>query len=106
VFDNDPALLRDRFLGHRADRVLGPPPLLLRTHDGTYLAHRRREPGAHTLIERHASLARAVVAWVRYVHDVRADVLFLDRRMGTFADALLGRVEQSDNTIRLSSRDF
>lgn len=103
MMDNEPAALLARIHSHQGERVLGPPPLLLRTHDGSYVAHRTREPGAHDRIERYPSLARAVVGWVRHVHEARNDVLFLDRKLGTFAPALLGRAEAVDPTIRLET---
>ena len=103
MMDNEPAAFLTRIHSHQNERVLGPPPLLLRTHEGSYVAHRTREPGAHDRIERYPSLARAVIAWVRHVHETRNDVLFLDRKLGTFAPALLGRAEAVDHTIRLET---
>ena len=99
--DNQPFEVMERMRSHLTERVFGPPPLLVRAHDASYVVHRRREPGAHDRIERYPTLARAVVAWVRHVHDVRKGVLFLDRKIGTFAPAMLGRAERADPSIRL-----
>jgi hypothetical protein len=101
--DNEPAQMLSRFAVHRSERVLRPPPLVLRTYDGTYLVHRRREPGAFERIERHTSLARAIVSWVRHVHEERGGTLFLNRKLGTFAPAFLGQEEAASGSILLST---
>jgi hypothetical protein len=106
VLDNDPRLLRARFLAHRGERVLSPPPLLLRTCDATYIAHRRREPGAYDAVHAHPTLARGVIAWLKHLHDVRGGVLFLDRKVGGFVDDMLGRKTRQTGGITLETRGF
>ena len=106
VLDNDPRLLRARFLAHRGERVLAPPPLLLRTCEATYIAHRRREPGAYDAVHAHPTLARGVIAWLKHLHDVRGGVLFLDRKVGVFVDDMLGRRARQSGGITLETRGF
>ena len=103
LMDNEPGLLLSRLNTHRSERVLGPPPLLLRTHEASYIVHRRREPGAHERVDCYPGLARAVVAWVRHMVDKRGGVLFLDRKIGSFAPVFLGRVAPTDATIQLGT---
>lgn len=106
VMDNDPQLVRARFMAHMRERVLAPPPLLIRTHDATYVLHRRREPGAYDAVHSYPTLARGVIAWLRHVHDDRRGVLFLDRKIGAFVEDALGRTTRASAAIELTTLDF
>jgi hypothetical protein len=106
VLDNDPYLVRSRFMAHMRERVLAPPPLLIRTHEATYMLHRRREPGAYDVVHAYPTLARGVIAWLRHVHDDRRGVLFLDRKIGAFVDDALGRTTLASTAIELNTLNF
>ena len=106
VLDNDPYLVRTRFMAHMRERVLAPPPLLIRTHDATYMLHRRREPGAYDTVHAYPTLARGVISWLRHVHDDRRGVLFLDRKIGAFVEDMLGRTTRASAAIELTTLNF
>jgi len=106
VLDNDPHLVRARFMAHMRERVLAPPPLLIRTYDATYMLHRRREPGAYDSVHAYPTLARGVIAWLRHVHDDRRGVLFLDRKIGAFVEDVLGRTTRASTAIELNTINF
>jgi hypothetical protein len=106
VLDNDPYLVRARFMAHMRERVLAPPPLLIRTHDATYMLHRRREPGAYDAVHAYPTLAHGVIAWLRHVHDDRRGVLFLDRKIGAFVEDALGRTTRASAAIELNTIQF
>lgn len=106
VLDSDPHLVRTRFIAHMRERVLAPPPLLIRTYDATYLLHRRREPGAYDSVHTYPTLARGVIAWLRHVHDERRGVLFLDRKIGGFVEDVLGRATRASSAIELNTLNF
>jgi hypothetical protein len=106
VMDNDPQLVRARFMAHMRERVLAPPPLLIRAHDATYVLHRRREPGAYDAIHAYPTLVRGVIAWLRHVHDDRRGVLFLDRKIGAFVEDALGRTTRASAAIELTTLNF
>jgi hypothetical protein len=106
LMDNNPHLIRARFVAHMRERVLSPPPLLIRTYEATYVLHRRRAPGAYDAVHAYPSLARGVIAWLKHVHDERHGVLFLDRKIGAFVGDMLGRTARGSGSIQLESFRF
>lgn len=91
----------ERLNRYLADRMVDPPPLVVRLPAAWYVAERERRPGAFARVLRFDTAAAAVEHWLRWVRTNRAGTVAAGRSVGrVLAEVLDDAPEQEQVQLR------